>query len=156
MSKKKIDRLIYLGLIVVAISLLMVLRNNRLEEEELYSDFGKETIGTVINRSKGADNTGRQYSLKFEFLVDGVKYIGFQNFQHDRNYYDMAILGMKYTVEYIPNSPQKHSRIFIGQPILSEYSDIENQRQYIKSKYRKGKALRDARPIPPIQEIKIE
>ena len=63
---------------------------------------------------------------------------------------------MKYTVEYLPESPKKHSRIFIGQPVLSEYYDIENQRAYIKSEYRQGKDLIDARPIPPIEEIKIE
>ena len=156
MSKKLIERLIYFGLVVIAIFLLLILRNNRLNVEELYSQTGIETTGTVINRSKGADNTGRQFSLKFEFIVDGTKYIGYQNYRQNKYYYDQAILGMKYTVEYLPESPKKHSRILIGQPILSEYHDIENQRAYIKSEYRKGKELRDARPIPPIEEIKIE
>lgn len=156
MSKKLIERLIYIGLIVIAIILLLVLRNNRLKEEDLYSESGKETVGTIINRSKGADNTGRQFSVKFEFFVNGTKYIGFQDYNHNKYYYDVAVLGMKYTVEYLPDSPKKHSRIFIGQPILSEYPDIEKQREYIRSEYRKGKELRDARPIPPIEEIKVE
>jgi hypothetical protein len=144
MSRKTIERLIYLGLIAIAIFLLLILRNNRLNEEEQFSQSGEVTIGTVINRSKGADNTGRQFSLKYEFVVDGTKYIGYQNYRQNKYYYDQAILGMKYTVEYLPESPKKRSRIFIGQPILSEYHDIENQRAYIRSEYRKGKDLSDA------------
>jgi hypothetical protein len=115
---------------------------------------GSETVGTIIEKSFGADETGRQFHLKFDFRVGDTLFVGYEELNNDQHYYNKAIIGMKYLVKYLPENPVKfkNSRIYIDKPMLQEFENIEKERERILKNYG-SKFIKNARPI--IEERKI-
>ncbi len=147
--------IIYTILFAISIPLLFYFRKINQEQNDLILEKGVETLGTVIDRSYGSDNSGRQFSVRFDFNVDEKTYTGLVSFGNNSYFYDKAIIGMKYLVRYIPEAPNKlkNSRIYIDQPILNEFSNIESERERILNEYESGnKFIKHSRPISEVSK----
>ncbi|MBN1990517.1 MAG: hypothetical protein JW783_14025 [Bacteroidales bacterium] len=123
--------IIYTILFAISMPLLFYFRTINQEQNDLILENGIETVGTVIDRFYGSNNTGKQFSVRFDFNVNGKIYTGLASFGNNSYYYDKAIIGMKYLVRYIPDAPNKfkNSMIYIDQPILNEFANIESERE---------------------------
>ncbi len=137
MSKKN---LLYGSLLILAFVLLFFLGKENRNQDALILNKGIETTGTVIDRSYGSSNSGKQFSIRFDFRVKNKTYIGVASLGNNKHYYNKAIIGMKYTVRYLPQEPDKlkNSRIYIDTPVFSEIKNIEKERSRIQKQYKSG------------------
>jgi hypothetical protein len=155
MKKRKKEILIMILAIAIGFPLLWAIGKMNQQQKDLIETAGIETVGTVVQKSFGADNTGRQYFLKFDFFFEDTLVLGYIQFNNSY-YFDKAIIGMKYKVRYIKDNPHKlkNSEIYIDLPILEEFENIEFERKRIRENYVNGeKFLEDARPIDVEREI---
>lgn len=151
---KKKDLIIYVFLFAILIPLLFYFKKINQEQDSLIFEKGIETIGTVIDRSYGSDNTGRQFSIRFDFQVGDKTYIGYTSLGNNRHYYDKAIIGMKYLVRYIPEEPNKNSKIYIDNPVMIEFENIKKERTRILNQYESGeKFISHSRPLNEVSKI---
>lgn len=100
---------------------------------------GEETIGIVVKRSTSRSvkpGTGSS-TVDYIFKQDG-KWI--EGTYYGKEYYEKAIVGMKYKVKYRPdetkNNVVNHSSvIYIDEPIMSEYRNIPKTREWLLNEY---------------------
>ena len=100
---------------------------------------GEETIGIVVKRSTSRSvkpGTGSS-TVDYIFKQDG-KWI--KGTYYGKEYYEKAIVGMKYKVKYRPdetkNNVVNHSSvIYIDEPIMSEYRNIPQTREWLLNEY---------------------
>jgi len=154
MNKWKKDILIISLVIIICLPILLILGKCERNQDNLINIAGNETVGTIIEKSSGADETGRQFHLKFDFRVGDTLFVGYVELNNNQHYYNKAIIGMKYLVKYLPGNPGKfkNSRIYIDKPILHEFENIEKERERILKNYG-SKFIKNARPI--LEERKI-
>lgn len=113
---------------------------------------GEESIGIVIRKHSGKSvesGTGSQ-GITFVFNQDGKWIRG--NF-YGPDYYEKAIVGMKYKVKYIPEETKdsviNHSaNIYIDEPIVSEYPNIQSTREWILTHF-----FPDRKEIPGARDL---
>ncbi len=69
--------------------------------------------------------------------------------------FENAIIGMKYKVKHLPDSPNKNAEIYIDKPIKGEYVNIEKERERILNTYKDAKVSlkKNARPLEKIQYL---
>ena len=97
---------------------------------------GIETIGTVINKGVvRSPHVGASYDVTFDFEHDDERIVCYQSLYYNKWYYDNAIIGMKYKVKYLPHEPQRNAIIYIEKPIVSEYANIEKEKERIFNTY---------------------
>ena len=119
---------------------------------------GEETIGIVVKRSTGRSVKPGTGSSKVDYVFnqDG-KWI--QGTYYGREYYEKAIVGMKYKVKYRPdettNSVVNHSAvIYLDEPISSEYRNIPQTREWIlKEIYPDKTSIPGARDLSEINHM---
>jgi hypothetical protein len=137
MNKGKKELLLISVVLIICLPILWILGKCERNQDNLINREGIETAGTIIEKSFGADETGRTFHLKFDFRVGDTLYVGYQALNNNQHYYDKAIIGMKYKVKYLPDNPGKfkNSRIYIDKPILQEFDNIENEKERILKNY---------------------
>lgn len=148
--------LLILIIVIIGLPLLLIIREMNENQADLIEKNGIETTGTVIQKAIGADDSGRQYSVKFDFYAGDTLNIGYLGLKDNKYYYEKAIIGMKYRVKYLKDNPQdfKNSIIYLNSPILHEFQNIETERIRIRNEYENGeKFLKDARPIEEERKI---
>ena len=142
----------YTAFLVLLLIILFLLGKSEQEREADIIATGIETIGTVINRSKGKNpRQMAHYGIHFDFEHDGKIIVSQNSLYHNRWHYENAIIGMKYKVIYLPHAPQKNALIFIDKPIENEYVNIEKERERIFNVYESWKV--NARSLDEIQHL---
>lgn len=104
------------------------------KKREIVISEGIESTGCVINKNytKGHSIT---YSITFDFMYRG-KMVTAVNSMIDRESFNNAIIGMKYEIKYLPESPKRNAIIYIDKPIEHEYSNIPAERERIMNTYK--------------------
>lgn len=100
---------------------------------------GLKGVGCVIH--KGYSKNARllpDYTIKFDFEL-GDTIIVAVNTLLPADYFNNAIIGMKYEIRYLPESPHKDAIIYIDKPVKSEYLNIPNERERIMNTYKISK-----------------
>ena len=119
---------------------------------------GEEVTGIVIGRHSGRSTqpgTGSK-SVRFIFNQDGN---WIQGMFYGEEYYEKAIVGMKYKVKYRPdetkNSSVNHSAvIYVDEPITSEYRNIIQTREWLLNEYYSDRtSLKGARDLTEINHM---
>ena len=119
---------------------------------------GEETIGIVVKRSTGRSVKPGTGSSKVDYIFkqDG-KWI--QGTYYGKECYEKAIVGMKYKVKYRPeetkNNVVNHSSvIYIEEPIMSEYLNILQTREWLLNEYYSDiTSLKGARDLSEINHM---
>lgn len=122
---------------------------NRKNKDNLWQN-GIETVGVLINRTKTTSGV-IAYGLRFEFYTDKGELVSSYYQVYDEWLYTNAIIGMKYKVIYLPESPQFDAIIFIENPKVDEYKNIEKERAELFKKYNWIK--KNARPLNEIDNL---
>lgn len=156
MSKSKLSGelqflICLLIMIVIMLSIAIPLKHKSQKEEVRICVNGTYGVCLVTEvRLQQHRNFGSLfYAVRYEYKVNDKNYDKFQTF-NNVDHFTEAIVGMKYVVKYLEDNPKK-SLIFLDKPILSEYKNIEKERERMQatSKYRKG--LESAAPIESIK-----
>ena len=147
--------MIYTILMVIGFILLYLfgIKNKRLRDS--IQSNGTETMGTVINRTKGIEDGGiTTFGVHFDFYVNGELIKSHQRLT-GRIEYDNAIVGMKYKVKYLPNKPNINSIIFINEPKKMEYKNIPKERERILNTYEKAQVFlkKNAQPLDELKHL---
>lgn len=111
---------------------------NKTKEKEIESK-GLKGVGCVIN--KGYSKNARlmpDFTIKFDFELEDTT-ITAVNTLLSADYFNNAIIGMKYEIRYLPESPHRNAIIYIDKPIKSEYLNIPNERERIMNTYKISK-----------------
>lgn len=127
---------------------------NKGVKDSIQSD-GIETIGTIVNRTKGLGNGDiTTFGVHFDFYVN-EELIKSHQMLNDKSEYDNAIVGMKYRVKYLPDKPYINSIIFINKPIAKEFRNIPKERERILKTYENAKVFlkKNAQPLNEINYI---
>lgn len=147
--------MIYTILIVIGFILLYLfgIKNKGLRDS--IQSNGIETIGTVVNRTKGIEDGGiTTFGVHFDFYVNGELIKSHQRLT-GRIEYDNAIVGMKYKVNYLPKKPNINSTIFINEPQKSEYKNIPKERERILNTYENAQVFlkKNAQPLDELKHL---
>lgn len=138
---------------IITFSYLYWFTKKERERIAYISTNGIETVGTIINRARKDNNRSVHYYVHFDFEYEGQRIAQYQQLRNNYKYlYEHAIIGMKYKVKYLPESPERDAVIYIEEPIPSEYVNIEKERERIFSTY-KGANKRNARKMEDIQYL---
>jgi hypothetical protein len=139
MKNRKREIVIMIIVVSIGLALLWLVGKINQEQKNLIEKEGVETVGTVIQKSYGADNTGKRYHIKFDFWVEDTLILGHKEF-YNANDFDKAIVGMKYKVKYLKENPAKlkNSDIYMDKPILEEFENIGHERKRIRKDYVNG------------------
>ncbi len=148
--------MIYFILLIIGFILLYLLgiKNKRLRDYILNN--GIETIGTVVNRTKGIeDGDIYTFGVHFDFYVNGKLIKSHQGLTGEKEY-NNAIVGMKYKVKYLPDKPNINSIILINEPQKMEYKNIPIERERIMRTYKNAKWFLDknAQPLEEKRHLK--
>lgn len=147
--------MIYTILIVIGFILLYLfgIKNKGLRDS--IQSNGIETIGTVVNRTKGIEDGGiTTFGVHFDFYVNGDLIKSHQRLT-GRIEYVNAIVGMKYKVKYLSKKPNIHSIIFINEPQKSEYKNIPKERERILNTYENAHVFlkKNAQPLDELKHL---
>lgn len=141
-------------LLVLAIILLIgiPLKYKSHKEDAHISIYGECGVCLVTEKRllKMKNSGSLYYSVRYEYEINGEKYFNTHTF-YNMDHYDDAIVGMKYEVKYLGEKPKK-SFILLNCPIVSEYINIEKERDRMRTirEYKRG--LENAEPIELIKE----
>ncbi len=154
MKNKKV--IIYItAIILVFIYLYWYGQMNQARKAKIAAT-GIETVGTVIGRSTvRSKELFPTYSIKFDFEYNGKRVVSSSNPFASKWDFENAIIGMKYKVKHLPDSPNKNAEIYIDKPIKGEYVNIEKERERILNTYKDAKVSlkKNARPLEKIQYL---
>lgn len=127
-------------------------------DQKSKEDIGKKgtkTIGTVINRTIVRNpNRFETFLIKFDFEYNGKRVQSITLFT-EKWHYENAIIGMKYEVKYLTDSPKTNAEIYINKPIKSEYVNIEKERERILNTYKDANVIlkKNARPLEKLRHL---
>lgn len=137
--------------IVITFSIAIPLKYKSQKEESRICVNGVYGICLVsdVRLQRHRNSESLYYDVRYEYKVNDKNYNKFQTF-NNLDYYTEAIVGMKYVVKYLEDNPKK-SLIFLDKPIVSEYKNIEKERERMQviGKYKRG--LESAEPIESIK-----
>lgn len=120
--------------ILILIPIGLWLRSINENQKKSIELNGVDGIGCVVNKSytKGRSIT---YSLTFDFIYKD-KMITAGNSLTSMEYFNNAVIGMKYKIKFLPDSPHKNAIIYIDKPIQDEYKNITKERERIINTYK--------------------
>ena len=108
------------------------------EKKALVDETGIETIGTVIKKSYGKIDINSpmlDYDVSFDFVHEKT-YCARFGFSITEKVYDRVIVGRKYKVKYLLESPVKTAQIYLDEPIYSEDINIKKECERILKTYK--------------------
>jgi len=108
------------------------------DKKALVDKTGIETVGTVIKKSKARIDTNTpflDYFVSFDFICEENLHTRF-GFQITEEDYGIAIIGRKYKVKYLPESPITTAQIYLYEPVYSEDVNVEKERARILETYK--------------------
>jgi hypothetical protein len=112
MPKKK-ENTFYLLLLGAAIIAILVYKNYRSEQNDIFSENGRKTVGLIFKRNLPGARTISSISYSYIYYVDNTKYEG--GSLSDEKYLE----GSYFEVTYLPESPEK-SRMEFNQPVITD------------------------------------
>ena len=126
-------------------------RNSRQDENRKIESYGIKGVCTVtrVSASNRFNDGGKRLIIRYEYEVNGKTYV-YNSFHHNWDYLYHAFIGMKYEIKYLEDNPQK-SILYIDKPIVSEYKNIEKERERMRLSGKYKKALHDTIPIEVIK-----
>ncbi len=124
-----------LSFILILIPIGLWLRSINENQKKNIELNGIEGIGCVENKSytKGRSIT---YSLTFDFIYEDKMITAVNSIITTREDFNNAIIGMKYKIKFLPDSPHKNAIIYIDKPIQNEYQNITKERERIMNTYK--------------------
>ena len=136
-KKAKRELIICLLIALICIPTVLWLKTREREKKDFVDKTGIETIGTVIKTAYGKDPgvPGLNYSVSFDFLYEENYYTRF-GFSIMGDDYVQAIVGRKYKVKFLPESPIITAQIYLNEPVYSEDVNIEKEQERILKTYK--------------------